>query len=384
MIIMLKQELLKLYVVSCHADKPLAEEPHKSVFECPIQAGAALTDVRNCEINDMIDCPDNISERNSRYSEATAMFWIYKHLDVPYIGIEHYRRRLDVSDEEYLCLIDKGIDIITTKPMKLIYSNSRDRVLSIKEHYQLTHYASDWDIFMDILKKYNTDDYNLALEVFDKPVIHPCNINVFKSDLYREFADWAFPICEEFYQRSPEKTDVFQHRDVGYIMERLSHLFVTKMEIYGKNVFYAPLLEIKSYETDPYDMVLNDPDQVYNECNALFRENQITKAQRLLDKAMQTMCASDERLMLLNRVFTAYLNERSELGQTMLEYLPKEYRSDLDILTSIWSGFEQIVKIYIDSKDDKALEKLSQYLKLTGFSRNALRTAMAIAEGRIM
>ena len=380
-----EQKRLKLYIVSCHADKPLAEEPRKSVFDCPIQAGAALTDKRTCEINDMTDCADSISDRNSRYSEATAMFWIYRHLNTPYIGIEHYRRRLDLSDDEYMRFMDCGIDIITTTPMNLIHSQDTDRYMSIREHYRLTHYAYDWDLFMDILKRHNVDDYYLALEEFDKSSIHPCNINVFRSDLYREFGDWAFPICDEFYRLSPEKTDVFFFCFVGYIMERLSHLFVIKMKRIGKKIEYAPIKEIRSREDHPPDLKLSEPDQIYNECNALFCENQITNAQRLLNKAMisSSVSKSDERLMLLNRVFTAYLNERSELARTLFEYLPREYRSDLNILTSIWSGFEQIVRIYQDNKNDESLDKLTQYINLTGFSRNALRTAMAIAEGRI-
>ena len=157
------------------------------------------------------------------------------------------------------------------------------------------------------------------------------------------------------------------------------------MERIGKKIEYAPIKEIRSREDHPPDLKLSEPDQIYNECNALFCENQITNAQRLLNKAMisSSVSKSDERLMLLNRVFTAYLNERSELARTLFEYLPREYRSDLDILTSIWSGFEQIVRIYQDNKNDESLDKLTQYINLTGFSRNALRTAMAIAEGRI-
>lgn len=377
------QEYLKLYIVSCHADRPLSEKPRKSVFDCPIQAGAALTDIRICEINDLTDCQDSISDRNSRYSEGTAMYWIYKHLDTPYVGIEHYRRRFDLRDDELTQFMDNDVDIITTTPAKLIHAQNPGRYMSIKEHYRLTHYGSDWNLFMDILKRHNTDDYELALKEFDRFSIHPCNINIFRSDLFREFGDWAFPICDEFHRLSPEKTDVFQHRDVGYILERLSHLFVVKMENLGKNIEYAPIREIRSREDGSCTYELSDPDRIYEECNSLFRVNQITKAQRLLNEAMDTASISDGRLKLLNRVFTAYLNERSELAQTMFEYLPLEYRGDLNILTSIWGGFEQIVKIYRDSKDNEALDKLTQYINLTGFSRNALRTAMAIAEGRI-
>ena len=43
---------LKLYVVSSHVDKPLKVKIENSKYEVPIQAGAALTEKRICEVND--------------------------------------------------------------------------------------------------------------------------------------------------------------------------------------------------------------------------------------------------------------------------------------------------------------------------------------------
>ncbi len=374
---------LKLYIVCCDADKPLAEEPVHSVYEYPIQAGTALTDKRICSINDMNDCSDNISSRNRRYSECTAMYWIYKHIDTSYVGIEHYRRRLDISDSKYSSLMDDNVDIITTVPMIMKHAADPSRSLNIEEHYRLTHYAADWDLFMDILKQHHPDDLDYACECFSEYPFHPCNINVFRSEIYKEFCEWAFPLCDEFYRRSPEKTDVFQHRDVGYIMERLSHLFVMQMKRTGKSVFEAPLIEYQPINTGADNNIdLNNPSHVFDQCNMYFCANQITNAHRLLDSAMSTDCAKDERIRLLARLFVAYLNERSELPQTMFEYLHPEFRTDLNILTQIWNGFEQAVMIYHETQSEEALNKLTQYMNLTGFSKSALRTAIAIGDGK--
>ena len=61
------EDRMKLYIVTCHVDKPLKQEPPQSGYDIPIQAGAALTDMRTCEINDLDDCDDSISDRNRRY-----------------------------------------------------------------------------------------------------------------------------------------------------------------------------------------------------------------------------------------------------------------------------------------------------------------------------
>ena len=114
-----KTKRLKMYVVCCHVDKPMEEGDLKSVYNVPIQAGAALTDKRICKLNDYDDFPESISDRNKRYSEMTAMYRIGALNDSEYVGITHYRRRFLLSDKQLEEYMDKGFDIITTKSYPL-------------------------------------------------------------------------------------------------------------------------------------------------------------------------------------------------------------------------------------------------------------------------
>ena len=372
---------LKLYIVSSVYDKKPVNELPCSSYEVHIQAGAALTDRRICPLNDMDDCPDNISNRNRRYSEGTAIFWIYKHPDTEYVGIEHYRRRFALTQNDYSKLIDDGIDIITTTPINIGEATGKDSSTSIEANYRQFHYAADWDLFMDILKKHHPEDYELAINTFSGTMFHPCNINVFRRELFCEYSDWLFPMCDEFYHLSPEKTDVYQHRDVSFIMERLSHLFVVKMCKTGKKIKEAPLIQFETVSEEySYTFDINNPEDVFEACNDYFRAGLITKANELLYSAMLTYAGFNEKLNLLYRLFVAYLNERRELHQTMFEYLPPQFRSDLNILTQIWSGFEQAVSVYHSTGSKEALDKLTQYMELTGFSKSALRTALVSAD----
>lgn len=361
---------LKLYIAQCHVDKPLLTPPPVSVFDCPIQAGAALTDIRVCAINDMDDCEDNISDRNRRYSEATAMYWIYKHLDTPYVGISHYRRRLKISDEQYCELMDQNVDIITSIPIEVPGS--------IEDHYRSFHYGADWELFLKILASTNKEYSDFAINCFREKLFHPCNIYVFKSGLYKEFGDMAFPICDEFYKRSHPKTNVFQHRDVGYIMERLSHLFIMYNKYLEKQIVEVPLIEYSSKDWSPKDECdLLDADKVYEACNRLFCINQITKCKNLLSEAISSGLELNNRLNILSHVFIAAQNEQKNLPQTMFEYLPVHFRDNLDILTDIWSGFEKTVGIYLANQSEANLNKLNEYIHLTSFSDTALKIAMA-------
>ena len=59
-----------------------------------VQAGAANTDVRVCDILD--NEGDNISARNGDYSELTVLYWFWKNMmkKSQYYGLSHYRRYL--------------------------------------------------------------------------------------------------------------------------------------------------------------------------------------------------------------------------------------------------------------------------------------------------
>ncbi len=360
---------LKLYIVSCHVDKPLSQEPPKSEYDIPIQAGAALTDIRICELNDYDGFADSVSTRNRRYSEATAMYWVGRHLDSEYVGIVHYRRRLDLTDEQYDRYMDEGVDIITTEPI--------DLGTSIENDYREVLYSADWDLFMDILKEKDSGEYEFYRECLSSNLIHACNINVFRADLYRMFTDWAFPILDEFWKRSPEKTDVYQHRDVGFIAERLSHLFVMKMIRDGKKVVEAPLKDLRSEEWDcKKECDYRDLDAVFETCDRLYKTHQITKCCNVVGESVRRGGNKDPRIATLSEVMVTGILERRELSLTMHEYLPEQFRTDLNTLMYIWDAFKKALQTYMVLKNEESSKLLEEILALTHFSNVAKKEVL--------
>ena len=71
-----------IYTVRSHMDKLLSEDHSNYSWEIPIQAGAALTERRICEMKDNIG--ENISYKNKQYCELTALYWIWKNDDSDY------------------------------------------------------------------------------------------------------------------------------------------------------------------------------------------------------------------------------------------------------------------------------------------------------------
>ena len=363
------EKRLKSYIISCQVDKPLTQEAPESIYGVPIQAGAALTDVRTCALNDLDDCPNSISDRNRRYSEATAMYWIGTHPDSKYVGISHYRRRLNLSDEQLDKMMDDDVDIITTVPV--------DLGVSIEADYRKVLYSKDWDLFMDILKRRDPEDYEFALECFGSNMLHVGNINIFKSELYTEFWKWTFPILDEFWRTSPEKTDVYQHRDVGFIAERLSHLFVMKMIRDGKKVIEAPLINLSSGEWDcKGECDYNDFDDVYEACERLYKAGQITKCCNVIGESVRQNGKSDDRIKALSEIMVTGILERGNEVLSMHEYLPQNFRTDLNTLIYIWNALKKSLKTFMDLGNDESASLLDGVLKLTHFSKTAQKEAI--------
>ncbi|MCR5595204.1 MAG: DUF4422 domain-containing protein [Lachnospiraceae bacterium] len=354
---------LKNYIISSHMDKPLLRKPEESKYDVMIQAGAALTDIRKYELNDHDGFPDSISDRNSRYSETTAMYYIYKHISSDYVGILHYRRRFGISDDQIEGILKDGFEVITSVPAVL--------ESSVREQFCINHYAADWDLFLSLL---NDEDRIMADECFSERLLHGGNINILRSDIYIDLCDWMFPILEQFYERSPSKTDVYQHRDVGFIAERLSHMYVMKLKKSGRKVYEAPLIQLASAEQEPMDKVdLSDPVQVYNECDRLYREHKITKCGNLLGAAMKTDSKKDQKLIVLLEILTLGILERRECSRTMHEYLPEELRSNLDVLIETYKGYKQILRLSKAEQFNESEDLLKRYSELTGFSETLTR-----------
>ena len=362
---------LAMYIVCCHVDKPMEEGDLKSKYNVPIQAGAALTDKRICDINDYDAFPESISYRNKRYSEMTAMYWIGKHINTEYVGVAHYRRRFLLSDLELDDYMDKGFDIITTNKYHLPEI--------ITENYKAAYYAKDWDLFMSILGKYSPNDISLAKEVYSRDYIHPCNMNIFRADVYKEYFDYVFPILDEFYHNSPLKKDIYQRRDVGFIGERLSSLFVEKKIKEGAKVIEAPFRDLRSKTWNPENECdLSDYDAVYEVCKKYYLADDITKCRLMVAETLKKGGINNPKIRLLLYLFRAGVAEQKEYDKTLFEYLPDDYKKDLDTIVSVFEGMMNLVKILSISINDESRRLFNEFMKTTGFTEIVFKMASEI------
>lgn len=128
----LVSEKFRIYVVHSIADQVLEEAMEDRTFEIPIQVGAALTDKRIAMVTD--NQGENISEKNKKYCELTALYWIWKNDHAKYVGLSHYRRRFDINEQMFEWIQKSDIDVILTVPvlnLKGLVGNTAMTILSL-------------------------------------------------------------------------------------------------------------------------------------------------------------------------------------------------------------------------------------------------------------
>ncbi|MBD9150540.1 MAG: DUF4422 domain-containing protein [Spirochaetia bacterium] len=238
----------------------------KTSILTPIQTGCALAQER---FEEMLqdDDGENISDKNPKYCEFTAIYWAWKNYDKlgnpDYIGFMHNRRHLlfnqslPVPDKQmtwlephgavylfppicpkYMSYIeDKAIwpyfpkyDVLTIKPQEFV-PTKYDTVYHgpiMKTRYLNTAGTEEsfFDIFEKTVRKY-APDYQKELDDFlSGNIMYLCNIFVMRKDLFIKYCKFIFPLLEKIdSQIASDNFSPMKKRFLGYLGEYLSTLF---------------------------------------------------------------------------------------------------------------------------------------------------------------
>ena len=204
-----------IYTVQSHADKVLQEDLSRYSWEIPIQAGASLTDKRICEICD--NQGEHISDKNQKYCELTALYWIWKHDKAEYIGLDHYRRHFEVNPELLKALAQSDIDAVLTIPIL--------NIPNVRAVYEQDHILEDWNIMMEGLSVL-APDYMEAAECLEYgKYYHAYNMFIMRREILEDYCAWLFPILAYCEAHCRERTDPYQNRYIGFLAERLMAIY---------------------------------------------------------------------------------------------------------------------------------------------------------------
>lgn len=205
-----------VYMAKFYKDTPLKEPYTCPKWVYPIQAGAALTKLRVAELCDNAG-GDHISDRNGNYSELTAAYWVRKHADAEYLGLYHYRRILEMAEEDLARLRENDIDAVLPYP-SIYYP-------SIQAHHRRYVGEGDWEAMLQAVEEL-APAYAAALpELFSGRYFYNFNILTAKKEIFRRYCDWMFPILFRTEELSVPKGNGRADRYIGYLGENLTTLF---------------------------------------------------------------------------------------------------------------------------------------------------------------
>lgn len=196
----------------------------------PVHAGKALhPEVDLGIVGD--DEGDNISDRNPRYCELTALYWGWKNLkDVKYAGLAHYRRYLDIDiNDDNVDSLMKGCDIIVGN-REVVTGRILQGIVELTSH-------EDTYIFFDTLLKHHPEYMQAILEYCcNSNAWYKCTMFIARKELYDRFCETFFPVFFETETRLRTYPFSRQNRVIAYFGELSLGLFIVQNRLKTKTV----------------------------------------------------------------------------------------------------------------------------------------------------
>lgn len=208
---------VRVMIACSHKDRAGLSKDNE-MYYVPVQVGKALTDI--CLYDECDDAGDNISDRNYNYSECTALYWAWKNhyaLDADYIGLRHYRRKYDITDEQLCHLKENKVDIVHLDP---IYHNN------IKKSFvYFTKNENDWILMKSVIEKRFPEYYPAMLAYENQHFICAYNMTIMRRNIFDDYCCFLFGVLLEIEAYYLERCDR-RDRYLGYLAENLTSIYL--------------------------------------------------------------------------------------------------------------------------------------------------------------
>ncbi len=227
----------------------------------PIQTGRAISD----EIFDEMigdNTGDNISDKNSRYCELTAQYWVWKNYDLignpDYVGFMHYRRQFifdkNLKHSKYLWLpgtnfyyvkkMYKGymkhfspnviFPFLETAPDSIAFKHVDiypiSKQTNMRDHFAIgmpAQKAEVFDIFEEVIKQYYPEYAQTFEEFKNGTTMFCCNSFIMPKDLFFEYSEFLFGVLEKVDKRVDSSGfNKAELRFLGFLGEYLLSIFL--------------------------------------------------------------------------------------------------------------------------------------------------------------
>lgn len=202
-------------VVASHKPYWMPNDP----MYVPMQVGAAGKESISGFWRD--DEGDNISEKNPRYCELTALYWVWKNLDADYIGLAHYRRHFAGSGDRGVLTSQEAEQLLAKTPIVL----PRKRyylIETVGDHYAHTFDEAHLNAARDAVQQISPSSLSAFNSHLKRRSAHIWNMCIMRRDIFDQWCSWLFPVLEDVEKRiSFDGMTPFEERVIGRVAERV-------------------------------------------------------------------------------------------------------------------------------------------------------------------
>lgn len=202
-------------------DKVLQTECIEPGYVRTVQVGTSITEKKQVQFYD--NDGENISDKNKNFCELTGLYWVWRNQIIKdddenaYYGIAHYRRILQLTEDDLFRLRSNNIDVVLPYPMP--YASD------IESHHKRYLTDKEWNSVLQALKELQPE-YLKAWETISKQeYFYNYNIILAKKDVLREYCEWLFPILFRVEELNSPECIEKPNRFIGYIAETLETLY---------------------------------------------------------------------------------------------------------------------------------------------------------------
>ncbi len=222
-------------IVAAHKPYWMPDDP----LYFPVQVGAAGKESIPRFQRD--DEGDNISAENNHYCELTGLYWAWKNLDAPAIGLAHYRRYFAGSGEKGVLTSSEAKALLAKAPV-ILPKKRKYYIETLESHYANTLDGAHINYIRDALSDVAPDYLTSFNHHMKQTGGHMFNMMLMRKDFLDAYCSWLFPILRvaeknlDYSQLSP-----FEARVPGRMSEYLLDTWLEKngisfIEVSLKNI----------------------------------------------------------------------------------------------------------------------------------------------------
>ncbi len=199
--------------------------------------------IGNCDFQD--STLDNISDKNGSYCELTALYWIWKNLQIDNVGLCHYRRFFAKNEENNFVLpsIEQFNDILKKYDIVLPRKSTfKDNNLCT---FELVHRNNSLRKICKMIVDRDNSYKNPVKKFLHEKRMHCFNMFYCSKKTIDKYCAWLFDILFDFEKIvNLDSLDSYNKRLFGFLSERLFNIWVIHEKL---NVFEYDVVETEIF-----------------------------------------------------------------------------------------------------------------------------------------